>query len=137
MKVSRFIFEQDGEYGSFYKATRFEEITQELYISKTEKQIDHVNEFAIKQYCALLSLFGEEESYSEDELRDAQAILDNPEGEEAEDVARYDALLQKVTTHRVTMEKDATLVDINPPRCACIEVRKLVVRLYINTTISP
>ncbi|ABN42229.1 gp21 [Sodalis phage phiSG1] len=63
VKASRFIFEQDGEYGSFYKAPRFEEISQELYISKTELQLDHVDESAIKQYCALLSLFSEQENY--------------------------------------------------------------------------
>ncbi|OIV47964.1 hypothetical protein BK025_00090, partial [Sodalis sp. TME1] len=80
VKASRFIFEQDGEYGSFYKAPRFEEITQELYISKTEKQLDHVDESAIKQYCALLSLFSEQESYDEDEVRDAEAMISNPEG---------------------------------------------------------
>lgn len=112
VKASRFIFEQDGEFGSFYKAPRFEEITQEQYISKTEKQLDHVDESAIKQYCALLSLFSEQESYDDDEVRDAEAMISNPDGEEPEDVARYDALLQKVTTHRGTMAKDATLEDI-------------------------
>ncbi|MFT4465525.1 MAG: hypothetical protein ACMX3H_13680 [Sodalis sp. (in: enterobacteria)] len=112
VKAAEYLYEQDGKFAIYYKAPRFEEITEELYISKTEKQLDHVDESAIKQYCALLSLFGEEESYSEDEVRDAEALLNNPKGEEAEDVARYDALLQKVSTHRGTMAKDATLEDI-------------------------
>lgn len=112
VKASRFLFEQDGEYGSFYKAPRLEEITEALYISKTELQLDHVDESAIKQYCALLSLFSEQESYDEDEVRDAEAMISNPEGEEAEDVARYDALLQKVNAHRAVMRKDISLDDI-------------------------
>ncbi|MGL9724077.1 PD-(D/E)XK nuclease-like domain-containing protein [Sodalis sp. (in: enterobacteria)] len=112
VKAAEYLYEQDGKFAIYYKAPRFEEITEELYISKTEKQLDHVDEFAIKQYCALLSLFSEQDSYDEDEVRDAQAMISNPEGEEPEDVARYDALLQKVTAHRETMAKDAPLADI-------------------------
>ncbi|CAK8741794.1 hypothetical protein SODG_005112 [Sodalis praecaptivus] len=118
VKAAEYLYEQDGKFAIYYKAPRFEEITEELYISKTEKQLGHVDEFAIKQYCALLSLFGEGDEYSAEELRDAEALLNDPESEEPEDVARYDALLQKVTTHRGTMAKDATLADIkSAARC--------------------
>lgn len=112
VKAAEYLYEQDGKFAIYYKAPRFEEITQELYISKTEKQLDHVDEFAIKQYCALLSLFGEGDEYSAEELRDAEALLNDPEGEEPEDVARYDALLQQVNAHRAVMPKDISLDDI-------------------------
>lgn len=112
VKAAEYLYEQDGKFAIYYKAPRFEEITEELYISKTEKQLGHVDEFAIKQYCALLSLFGEGDEYSAEELRDAEALLNDPESEEPEDVARYDALLQQVTAHRETMAKDAPLADI-------------------------
>lgn len=118
VKAAEYLYDQDGKFAIYYKAPRFEEITEELYISKTEKQLDHVDESAIKQYCALLSLFSEQESYDADEVRDAEAMISNPDGEEPEDVARYDALLQKVTTHRGTMAKNATLADIkSAARC--------------------
>lgn len=112
VKAAEYLYEQDGKFAIYYKAPRFEEITQELYISKTEKQLDHVDESAIKQYCALLSLFSEQESYDGDEVRDAEAMISNPEGKEPEDVARYDALLQKVNAHRAVMPKDISLDDI-------------------------
>lgn len=67
VKAAEYLYEQDGKFAIYYKAPRFEEITEELYISKTEQQLDHVDESAIKQYCALLSLFGEQDNYEEDE----------------------------------------------------------------------
>ncbi|CAK8740685.1 hypothetical protein SODG_004162 [Sodalis praecaptivus] len=112
VKAAEYLYEQDGKFAIYYKAPRFEEITQELYISKTEKQLDHVDESAIKQYCALLSLFSEQESYDAEEVRDAEVMISNPEGEESEDVARYDALLQQVNAHRAVMPKDISLDDI-------------------------
>ncbi|WP_406704894.1 PD-(D/E)XK nuclease-like domain-containing protein [Sodalis sp.] len=112
MKAAEYLYEQDGKFAIYYKAPRFEEITEALYISKTEKQLDHVDESAIKQYCALLSLFSEQESYDADEVRDAEAMMSNPDGEEPEDVARYDALLQQVSEHRAVMPKDISLDDI-------------------------
>nr|WP_242490210.1 PD-(D/E)XK nuclease-like domain-containing protein [Sodalis glossinidius] len=39
-------------------------------------------------------------------------MISNPEGEEPEDVARYDALLQTVNAHRAVMPKDISLDDI-------------------------
>jgi hypothetical protein len=94
-----------------YKVPRLDEISEEIYLSKTEQQLDIVDDMAVRQYCALLALFGEQESYDEDEVRDADDLRACPD-DEPEIYARYSALLQKVSEYRAVMPKDASLDDI-------------------------
>ncbi len=111
LKALEVLSEKDPDCCMMYKVPRLNEISEEVYLSKTEQQLDIVDDMAVQRYCALLALFGEQECYDEDEVRDADDFLACPD-DEPEIYARYSALQQKVSEYRAVMPKDAHLDDI-------------------------
>lgn len=83
--------EDDFDNCQYYKSPRVEEISDETYRAKTEKQTDIIETAEIDTYCALLTLFGSQEGYDEGEIADANDLLINPE-DEPEAYARYTVL---------------------------------------------
>jgi hypothetical protein len=111
LKALEVLSEKDPDCCMMYKVPRLDEISEEIYLSKTEQQLDIVDDMATQRYCALLALFGEQERYDEDEVLDADDLLACPD-DEPDIYARYSGLLQKVSEYRAVMPKDASLDDI-------------------------
>lgn len=78
-----FLRTEDANHCMYYKAPRLEEITAERYAEQCQKDVSESAASDIDLYLACLVIFGEQESYDEDELRDASDLLAMPEDEPA------------------------------------------------------
>lgn len=86
-----FLRREDDANCMYYKAPRLEEITAQRYAELTQSGEAESTASDTDLHLACLAIFGEQESYDEDELRDAADLLAMPE-DEPELYAAYLAL---------------------------------------------